>query len=152
MENLRIPEKFRRVGLYVYCNKCKRYSNIKTGCLKKSPDCNHPPERQVYKLKVHMPGTKNVTHTLVLNTRDIYEVEKKRLDFIELLNSNDHNSKDSTPAVVPDTDRFLLLYQMDRFIEFISKSFTKFPKGDFPFNSRRNLQYSQKSRFRAPKQ
>lgn len=136
MENLRIPEKYRRVGLYVYCNKCKRYSHIKTGCLKKSPDCNHPPDRQVYKLKVHVPGTKNVLRTLVINSRDIEEVEKKRLDFIDHLKSNEYNNTCSSSSDVPEANRFLLLYQMDRFTEYISKG------GHYEFEAPRKLTIS----------
>ena len=117
MENLKIPEKYRRVGLYVYCNKCKRYSNIKTGCLKKSSDRNHPPDRQVYKLKIYLPGTKNVSHTLVLKTRDIKEVDKERQDFISHLQSNDYNIKTPTPHKENDAQKYLLLYQMNRFME-----------------------------------
>ena len=81
MQNLRITAKHKRTGLYIYCYRCKGYSNIKTGCLKKSSTCNHPPRNQVYKLKIHVPGTKNITKTKVLNTRDIKEVDVLRLEY-----------------------------------------------------------------------
>ena len=120
MENLRIPEKYSRIGLYIYCYKCNGYSNKKTGCLKRSSDCNHPPERQVYKLKVHLPGTRNASRTKVLDTRDIKEVDKFRLEFLEELKNNNYNTTQIPSPEVSDGDRYLLTYQMDRFLNYIT--------------------------------
>ncbi|BBE17592.1 hypothetical protein AQPE_1748 [Aquipluma nitroreducens] len=120
MENLKIPDKYRRTGLYIYCYKCKRYSNIKTGCLRKTLDCNHPPERQVYKLKVHFPGTKNMTRTHVLSTRDIKEVDNERLKFMELLKTNNYNNVVISRPETTGEDRYLLTYQMKRYFDFIT--------------------------------
>jgi integrase len=120
MENLKIPDKYRRPGLYVYCYRCKRYSNIKTGCLPKVPDCDHPPAKQVYKLKVHIPGTRNMSRTLALDTRDIREVDKKKVEFEEHLKNNNYNPTPSSSPEIAEGDRYLLAYQMKRFIEFIT--------------------------------
>ncbi len=120
MENLKIPEKYRRIGLYIYCYKCNGYSNKKNGCLKKISDCNHPPERQVYKLKVHLPGTRNASRTKVLDTRDIKEVDKFRLEFLEELKNNNYNTTQVHTPEVSDEDRYLLTYQMDRYLKFIT--------------------------------
>jgi hypothetical protein len=105
MENLKIPDKYRRPGLYVYCYRCKRYSNIKTGCLPKVPDCDHPPAKQVYKLKVHIPGTRNMSRTLALDTRDIREVDKKKVEFEEHLKNNNYNPTPSSSPEIAEGDR-----------------------------------------------
>ena len=90
MENLRITEKYKRTGLYVYCQKCHSYSTIKDGFLKKKVDCNHPPERQVFKLKIHVPGTRNMCKTKVLDTRDLAEADILRAQFMESLKQNNY--------------------------------------------------------------
>ena len=120
MESLKIPEKYRRTGLYVYCYKCHRYSNIKDGYLKKSKNCNHPPERQVFKLKIHLPGTRKMCRTMVLHTRDIKEIDKMRMDFIEYLKQNNYTKLDIKHDEVPDAERYLLAYQMSRYLDFIT--------------------------------
>ncbi len=120
MENLKIPDKYRRTGLYIYCNKCKCYSNINTGRLKKSSNCNHPPEKQVYKLKAHFPGTKNMSRSLVINTRDIKEVDKLRLEFFEFLKSNNYNNSRLPSPKEIAVDKFLLVYQMKRYMDYIT--------------------------------
>ena len=127
MDNLKIPEKYKRPGLYVYCYKCKRYSNINKGCLPKVPDCNHPPAKQVYKLKVHIPGSRDKYRFRALDTRDIKEVDKKRMEFDDFLKKNNYNP---IPSITPDIlegDKYLLVYQMERFTEFITNGgFYKF--------------------------
>lgn len=120
MESLKLPEKYRRTGLYIYCNKCKRYSNIKTGCLPKTSDCNHPAERQVYKLKVHFPGSKNMSRTHVLNTRDIKEVDTERLKFIEHLKTNNFVTEVIPCPEIEIADKYLLAYQMKRYLDYIT--------------------------------
>ena len=136
MDNLKIPSKYRRTGLYIYCNKCKRYSNIKSGSLEKSSDCNHPPERQVYKLKIHFPGTKNMSRTLVLNTRDIKEVDTKRLEFIEYLQTNNYNTKPPVSTEITNVERYLLAYQMKRYLDYITNG------GFYEFEAPRELTLS----------
>ncbi len=133
MENLKIPEKYKRTGLYIYCYKCNGYSNIKTGCLKRSTKCNHPPERQVYKLKIHLPGTKNMSRTKVVDTRDIKEVDRKRLEFIEYLKNNNYSTTQICTPDISDETRYLLAYQMDRYLDFITNG------GFYEFESPKEL-------------
>jgi integrase len=133
MENLRIPEKYRRTGLYIYCYKCKAYSNIKDGSLKKSSSCSHPPDRQVYKLKIHMPGTKNMSRTKILDTRDIKEVDKLRLEFIEQLKNNNYNTSAITIPEISDGNKYLLTYQMKRYLDYITNG------GFYEFEAPREL-------------
>ncbi len=121
MENLNIPSKYRRTGLYVYCNKCKRYSKISEGCLSRSPNCVHPTEKQVFKLKVYIPNTRNFSRTKILNTRDIKDADSQRIEFIKLLKENNYNLNSQNTISESEHDRYNLLYQMSRFIEFISK-------------------------------
>lgn len=133
MKHLRIPEKYRRTGLYIYCYQCKGYSNIKSGCLKKSSTCNHPPKKQVYKLKIHVPGTKNMTRTKVLATRDIKEVDMVRLEFIEQLKNINYNTSQIVNTQVSDGEKHLLAYQMKRYLDFITNG------GFYEFEAPREL-------------
>lgn len=134
MENLKIPDKYKRPGLYVYCYKCKRYSNIKTGCLPKVPDCDHPPAKQVFKLKVHIPGSRNMSRTLALDTRDIREVDKKKVEFEEHLKNNNYNPIPSISPEIEEGDRYLLMYQMKRFLDYKTNG------GTYEFESPKELE------------
>lgn len=134
MESLKVPEKYKRPGVYVYCNKCYSYSNIKDGCLRKSPKCNHPPENQIFKLKVHVPGSKNMCRTMALDTRDITEVDKIRTDFIESLKQNNYTKLEIKQYEVPDAERYLLLYQMKKFIDYKSNG------GSYEFESSKDVE------------
>ena len=134
MENLKIPVKYKSVGLYVYCNKCKSYSNKSDGYLRKSESCAHPPERQVFKLMVHIPNTRNLCRTKVLKTRDAKEAEEKRFEFIKLLEQNGYNLSSITSVKQSEQDRYLLTYQMSRFIDFITNG------GFYEFESPKELE------------
>ena len=134
MENLKIPDKYRRPGLYVYCYRCKRYSNIKTGCLAKVPDCDHPPAKQVFKLKVHIPGSRNMSRTLALDTRDIREVDKKKVEFEEHLKNNNYNPAPNNSPDIAEEDRYLLMYQMKRFLDYKTNG------GTYEFESPKELE------------
>ena len=107
MKSLNIPASYRRTGLYVYCNKCKGYSKKKDGRLKKTPVCNHPPERQVYKIKIHIPATHRSAKTLVLQTRDIQEADKKRIEFINLLKINNYKLPQESVTDTANPNRWL---------------------------------------------
>lgn len=133
MKDLKIPVKYRRPGLYVYCNKCKRYSTAEDGLLKKSPNCDHPPEKQVFKLKVHVAGTRRVCRTKVLNTRDIKEVDKLRTAFIELLEQNNYDLSKINSIDESTGDRNLLTYQMDKYLDFITTG------GTYDYEAERKL-------------
>ncbi len=118
MENLRIPRKYKRTGLYVFCNKCKRYSNIDDGYLKKFEDCSHPPEKQRFKYKTHVPNSKRLSKIKVFNTRDIKEVDKLIVEFLDLLKQNNYNLNKLTSPKEKNPNNYLLLYQMEKYIQY----------------------------------
>jgi len=136
MKNLNIPSKYRQTGLYVYCNKCKSYSNISKGCLKKSISCDHPPSKQVFKLKIHVPNTRNSSRTKILSTRDPKVAEQQRIEFIKLLEENSYNLQSAENDHDPEQDKYLLLYQMQKFIKYISNG------GFYSFESPKELDKS----------
>ena len=115
--DLQIPKKYRRIGLYVYCNKCKGYSNIKTGILRKTEKCHHPYESQVYKIRVHKPGTKRNYKALVLITKNVKEAEQQRLLFIKLLKEHDYNL--ASIETENRVDIYSMPYQIDKFLRFL---------------------------------
>lgn len=72
---LHLSPKNKRVGLFIYCNKCK---NEPKGDKCKLVDKKCPyPEKQVYKLRIHVQGTKRDRVTKVLHTRDEKEAAKQ---------------------------------------------------------------------------
>ena len=133
MENLNIPVKHRRTGLYVYCNQCKGYSNKKVGRLIKTSTCNHPPAKQVFKIKVHVPGTKRDTRQKNLNTRDVEDAGKKCAEFIDQLKVTNYKLTLASTLHNSDPIHWLLIYQMNRFIEYITNG------GFYAFESPKEL-------------
>lgn len=57
--------KNKQTGLFIFCNACKSPTD---GTCIKGGKCD--PERQVYKIRVHVPGTKHGAKTKVLPVRD----------------------------------------------------------------------------------
>lgn len=90
MENepLYIPPNKRVKGLVVYCYQCK--TNMTDTCkmtgksLKNCPNGN----KHVFKVYVHVPGTKNERKTKKLETRDINKAIKQALDFEKEVKEN----------------------------------------------------------------
>jgi integrase len=66
-------------GLKIYCNKCKRYN----------PKCRHI-EELLYRLIVHIPGTKNSVRSKSLVSRNYGDAVKESIDVIKVLKSNDY--------------------------------------------------------------
>jgi len=120
MNSLNIPVKFRRTGLYVFCNQCKGYSPINDGRLKKVSNCHHPAEKQVYKSKIHVPGTRNDSRTIVLGTRDIEQAVLQHDEFVKRLKNNGFAQENHHIEPNNQNLKYLLIYQMERFIEYKS--------------------------------
>ena len=120
MTRLIIPKKIRRTGLYVYCNKCKQYSNIKDGYLRNSIKCNHPFEKQVYKIRVHIPASVKKCRTISLETRDInlvlkeYDLYKEQLQITNYIKCPDLKEEEN------EVDSYLLLYQMKKYLDYLN--------------------------------
>ena len=66
-------------GLKIYCNRCKRYN----------PKCNHS-EDLLYRIVIHIPGTKNLTKSKSLISKNYEDAVKESIDFIKVLKSNDY--------------------------------------------------------------
>lgn len=64
-------------GLKVYCNKCKR----------DNPKCSHY-DMHRYRVRVHIPNTKNKVKAEVLEARDYDEAVKQAIDFKKMLLAN----------------------------------------------------------------
>lgn len=76
-----IPESKKWKGLTVYCYKC--HTNVSEICKtsgKPLSQCKHG-DQHIYKVYVHVPGTKNQRRTKKLETRDLNEAIKQAIEF-----------------------------------------------------------------------
>jgi len=78
MKKLTLPKNHLK-GLKIYCNKCKKYN----------PKCNHIDDL-LYRVVVHIPGTKNSTKIKTLISRNYDDAVKESIDIIKELKSNDY--------------------------------------------------------------
>jgi integrase len=117
MKNLIIPVKIRMPGLYVYCNKCKRYSKKEDGYLRKSGKCNHPIEKQVYKIKVHVPASFKRCRTITLQTKEAKGIVKEYYMYKEQLEITHYEKSPKEEKI--EIDRYLFLYQMKRYLDYL---------------------------------
>lgn len=78
MKKISLPKNHLK-GLKIYCNKCKRYN----------PKCRHI-EELLYRLVVHIPGTKNSVKSKTLISRNYEDAVKESIDIIKGLKSNDY--------------------------------------------------------------
>ena len=78
MKKLTLPKNHLK-GLKIYCNKCKKYN----------PKCNHIDDL-LYRVVVHIPGTKNSTKIKTLISKNYEEAVKESIDIIKELKSNDY--------------------------------------------------------------
>lgn len=78
---LYIPESKKWKGLTVYCYQCK--TNVSEICRKSGKSLKQCPngDRHVYKVYVHVPGTKKQRRTKVLETRDLNEAIRLAIEF-----------------------------------------------------------------------
>lgn len=80
-KNLRLPEKERPYGLYLFCNGCKSlYSNEK----KVKCKCG----KLVYKAQVHIPGTLKRVKPMILETDNFHKAVEMFHSFKSELNNN----------------------------------------------------------------
>ena len=78
MKKLTLPKNHFK-GLKIYCNKCKKYN----------PKCNHIDD-SLYRVVVHIPGTKNSTKIKTLISKNYEDAVKESIDIIKELKSNDY--------------------------------------------------------------
>lgn len=78
MKKLTLPKNHLK-GLKIYCNKCKKYN----------PKCNHIDD-SLYRVVVHIPGTKNSTKIKTLISKNYEDAVKESIDIIKELKSNDY--------------------------------------------------------------
>lgn len=78
MPKLKLPKKSFK-GIKINCSKCKN----------DNPTCNHYDSLK-YKVRVHVPGTKNKTKSKVLNSLVYEEAVKEAIDFRNELIANDY--------------------------------------------------------------
>lgn len=74
MKGLKLPKKLHK-GMAVYCTKCK-YSNPKHN------NCDH---NLIYRVKVHIPGTKNVVRAKALKSQNYLDAVKEAIEFEQQL-------------------------------------------------------------------
>lgn len=78
MKKLTLPKNHLK-GLKIYCNKCKKYN----------PKCSHINDL-LYRVVVHIPGTKNSTKIKTLISKNYEDAVKESIDIIKELKSNDY--------------------------------------------------------------
>ncbi len=115
--------KNRVTGLTRYCMSCQR--NISLKCFengKSLKQCPHT-EDHVYKMYVHVKGTKNSRKTKILNARAKLEAEIEGLQFRKETNENSFE-REAMPAVEKRTKSkntpHLLVHAMARYIGFLN--------------------------------
>ncbi len=71
-------------GLQIYCKSCRSTVHNK---VKKTDNCSHPPESQVYNVTVKIPNTGGKRRTKNLVTRDLNTALKECIEFNEMVKS-----------------------------------------------------------------
>jgi len=122
-----IPESKRWTGLKVYCYECGTtvYDICrKTG--KPIAQCKNG-ERHIYKVYVHIPGTKKQRRTKALDTRDLNEAIKQAIEFAKEVKSGEYQSpkekKQQTKIKKEDQGQnkpYLLLHALARYIGWLN--------------------------------
>ncbi|MFN8579328.1 MAG: hypothetical protein U0354_21080 [Candidatus Sericytochromatia bacterium] len=79
MKKLTLPKNHFK-GLKIYCNKCKRYN----------PKCSHYKDL-LYRLVVHIPGTKNSTKIRTLTSKIYEDAVVESIDILKVFKSNGYN-------------------------------------------------------------
>ena len=112
---LRLPNKNRISGLFLYCNKCKKhYSN--DSFLIKNKDCNcWDNGTLVYKAKIHVPGTRHQVKCKVLNANNFHEALTEFLNFKTEIEKNNYQETEPIevvckPELVIDCMAFYIAY------------------------------------------
>ena len=134
MENIKplyIPESKRWKGLTVYCYRCKtnmtEFCNVSGKSLKQ---CIHG-DKHVFKVYVHVPGTKNQRKTKKLETRDLNEAIIQAIEFEKEVKSSTHrieeNKEENKIEKIPEIKNevqmknkpYLLIHAIARYIGFL---------------------------------
>ncbi|MBP6755788.1 MAG: tyrosine-type recombinase/integrase [Bacteroidia bacterium] len=122
MEKLKLP-KSPHTGLKIYCHKCKR----------DNPTCNHY-DIQRYKVRIHVPGTKNKKITKVLKSTIyndavveaiIIEKELKTNNFQKVVVSEIGNDYSISDAVIRYNQYLSGNYEFSQFVKNISDDHRK---------------------------
>ena len=123
MENIKplgIPKTKGFKGLTIYCNQCKRDVNElckETG--KSLQRCAYG-DKHVFKVYVHVAGTKNTRKTKKLETRDVNEAIKQAMDFErevkEDIHTGNHKEKKEEIKNVEETKPKFLVNAFARYI------------------------------------
>jgi len=119
-----IPESKKWKGLTIFCYRCK--TNITSEICKTTgksiKQCPYG-DKHVYKVYVHVPGTKNQRKTKTLETRDINEAIKQAIEFEKEIKENTHRIevyKEMKPEIKKEgqvsTEPHLLINALSRHI------------------------------------
>ena len=129
---LYIPPSKKLRGMTVYCNKCK--TDISELCKETGKSITKCPfgDRHVFKIYLHIPGTKNGRKTKTLDTRNIDEAMRLALEFQKEIYGN-INSGNEVKTVVGKKENtikevkqkesntpLLLIHAMARYIGFLN--------------------------------
>jgi integrase len=118
-----IPESKKWKGLKIFCYRCK--TNVSEICKtsgKPLSQCKHG-DKHVYKVIVHVSGTKNGRRTKKLDTRDLNEAIKQAIEFEKEAKSSEYLEKknaqkiEEKPKQVQQDNRpYLLIHALARYI------------------------------------
>jgi len=127
MENkpLIIPESKRWKGLKVFCYECGTVASDickKTG--KPITQCKNG-DKHVFKVVVHVPGSKNQRRTKNLLTRDVNKAIQEAIEFEKLAKSKEYekeNIKNEQPVNEQPTDNrpYLLIHALARYVSWLA--------------------------------
>ncbi len=104
MKKITLP-KNHITGLKIYCNKCKRYN----------PKCRHI-EELIYRLVVHIPGSKNLTRCKSLISRHYEDAVVESIDIIKGLKSNDYR----VPQSANDSKEYTMIGAILKYNQYLS--------------------------------
>ena len=94
---IKIPAKYKRCGIKIWCLKCRRqYSSHSS----KPSSCNHPDELR-YHLIVHVPGTENVRKTRLAEARNFDQAMIEMIKFKSELITNEFQKTPTAKEYVP---------------------------------------------------
>lgn len=104
MKKITLP-KNHITGLKIYCNKCKRYN----------PKCRHI-EELIYRLVVHIPGSKNLTRCKSLISRHYEDAVVESIDIIKGLKSNDYR----VPQFANESKEYTMIGAIIKYNQYLS--------------------------------
>lgn len=104
MKKLTLPKNHLK-GLKIYCNKCKKYN----------PKCNHIDDL-LYRVVVHIPGTKNSTKIKTLISKNYEDAVKESIDIIKDLKSNDYRDL----SIDNDSNEYTLIGAILKYNQYLS--------------------------------